>query len=142
MCGHIFVGYKGHQLLQQHRPLWRCSACGRQSHMPLDCCSKPDFHTSQPTPMIVIGFGWLRHLMDRMQTSIRSRLIRTASLDMASVSTNIDLTDDEENQPQHALADTDCQPVDALVSNVEFVSAYRDLSEETSDSLYELQGRS
>ncbi len=128
MCGHIFVGYQGHQPLRQHRLLWRCSTCGRQSHMPLDCCCNPAFHMSQPNPMIVIGARWLRRLMDRMQTSIRSRLLRLSSRDMAPVSTKIDLPDDDGKQPQHALADADRQPFPVLVADVEFVSAYGDLS--------------
>jgi len=42
MC-HSFLDYPTYQRMQQPKALWRCGVCGRQSTMPIDCCSRPDF---------------------------------------------------------------------------------------------------
>lgn len=67
MCGHLFIGYPGLQTHRQHQPLWRCSACGRQSHMPLDCCANPDYQTSQSTSVVVMSLRRLRELIKDMK---------------------------------------------------------------------------
>jgi hypothetical protein len=41
MCGHVFL-YQDRYHLQQHRPVWQCGTCGRVSHVPLDCCTRPE----------------------------------------------------------------------------------------------------
>jgi hypothetical protein len=40
MCGHEFM-YRNLYHLQRHRPVWRCGTCGRESYVPLDCCTRP-----------------------------------------------------------------------------------------------------
>ena len=51
MCGHVFMYRDLHQL-QRHRPVWRCSTCGREAYVPLDCCTQPDF---APRPHTMLG---------------------------------------------------------------------------------------
>ena len=46
MCGHSFM-YHNHYQLQRHRPVWRCSTCGREAYVPLDCCARPEFAPRQ-----------------------------------------------------------------------------------------------
>jgi hypothetical protein len=47
MCGHEFL-YQGKYHLQQHRPVWQCGTCGRVSHVPLDCCTRPEITRQHP----------------------------------------------------------------------------------------------
>jgi hypothetical protein len=53
MCGHIFLYQDWYR--PQHRPVWQCSTCGRVSHVPLDCCTRPEVTQSHPP-------AWLRRL--------------------------------------------------------------------------------
>ena len=46
MCGHFFM-YPDRYQLQRHRPVWRCTTCGRESSAPLDCCGQPNFTPRQ-----------------------------------------------------------------------------------------------
>ena len=50
MCGHVFM-YRDFHQLQRHRPVWRCSTCGREAYVPLDCCTRPDF---APRPYVTL----------------------------------------------------------------------------------------
>ena len=47
MCGHVFL-YQDRYRLQQHRPVWQCGTCGRVSHVPLDCCTRPEVARQHP----------------------------------------------------------------------------------------------
>jgi hypothetical protein len=42
MCNHLLT-YRHIQQVQQHRPAWHCSRCGRVAYRPLDCCAQPAF---------------------------------------------------------------------------------------------------
>lgn len=42
MCHH-FIGFQTYDRLLKPRAMWRCSACGRESQMPIDCCVQPAF---------------------------------------------------------------------------------------------------
>ncbi len=66
MCGHLFIGYPGLQSLKQSQPLWRCSACGRQSQMPLDCCASPAYQTPQSASLVVVSLHRLGELLKDM----------------------------------------------------------------------------
>lgn len=135
MCGHIFIGYHNHQQLRQPRALWRCSACGRQSHMPLDCCARPDYdHSAQPG-IVHASVRWLAEAVSRVQTSIQSRLLRRQpALD--------DLNIVHETEPPKALfTDTDLESLHAFLSNADAVSEPDELTEESPDRVSELQLR-
>ena len=62
MCGHLFL-YQDRFHLQQHRPVWQCGTCGRVSHVPLDCCTRPEVARQHPAGLAqrlgqwVSGFG-------------------------------------------------------------------------------------
>ncbi len=131
MCGHIFVGYQGLQPLKQHHPLWRCSACGRQSAMPLDCCAQPAYDVAQPTPLIVSSIRWLGHQLSGIQERVRSWRMWTSQPDVDSVVAQSDLTP--------VLADEVPEPFNALDPDIELVTTYSELTEETSDRVHELQ---
>src|SRR5215510_8000137 len=47
MCGHGFL-YQDRYHLQQYRPVWRCGTCGRVSHVPVDCCVRPEVVRQRP----------------------------------------------------------------------------------------------
>jgi len=135
MCGHLFIGYHDHQQLRQPRVLWRCSACGRQSHMPLDCCAGPDYdHSAQPG-IVHASVRWLAEAVSRVQTGIQSRLLRRQpALDGLNIA--------HETEPPKALfTDTDLESLHALLSNVDAVSEPDDLTEETRNRVGELQLR-
>ena len=128
MCGHIFMGNIGLQPLRQHQPLWRCSACGRQSQMPLDCCAQPAYDNAQPNSMIVASVGWLKHLLSEMPVRIRSWRIWNPE---SEVVTQPDLPP--------ALVDEVIEPLNALAPDIEVGSSYDDLVEEEPDRVHELQ---
>jgi hypothetical protein len=62
MCGHVFL-YQDIYHLQRHRPVWQCGTCGRVSHVPLDCCTRPEVARQHPAVLAqrlgqwVSGFG-------------------------------------------------------------------------------------
>lgn len=135
MCGHIFLGYQGHQPLRQPRVLWRCSVCGRQSHMPLDCCTHPDYHLDQPPGMVYTSVRWLGGIMSRMQTHIQtwqSWLLRDRQPEAGSVWAR-----DEQSITHESL--------NALWSEMDTVSQHDDATtatcEEAHDGARELQLR-
>ena len=133
MCGHIFIGYHDHQQLRQPRALWRCSACGRQSHMPLDCCARPDYNHSAQPGLVHASVRWLAEAVSRVQTGIQSRLLRRQpALD--------DLNIAYETEPPKALfTDADLESLNALLSKVDAVSEPDDWTEETRNRVGELQ---
>jgi len=135
MCGHLFIGYHDHQQLRQPRVLWRCSACGRQSHMPLDCCTRPDYdHSAQPG-IVHASVRWLAEAVSRVQTGIQSRLLRRQpALDDLSIAY-------ETEPPKTLFTDTDLESLHTLLSNVDAVSEPDDLTEETPNRVGELQFR-
>ena len=58
MCGHVFL-YQDRYHLQRHRPVWQCGTCGRVSHVPLDCCTRPEI-ARQHSPGLLQRLGqWL-----------------------------------------------------------------------------------
>ena len=134
MCGHIYIGYHGQQQLRQHRALWRCSTCGRQSHMPLDCCASPDYsHATQPG-IVHASVRWLAEAVSRMQTSLQSRLLHRQQPDAASA-----LAPTEQLKP--LFTDTDLESLNALLSDADIVSEPDELPEETHNKVGELQLR-
>jgi ribosomal protein S14 len=60
MCGHFFMYHDRYQL-QRHRPVWRCTTCGRESSAPLDCCGQPDF---APRQSVTLGRQCARWLAE------------------------------------------------------------------------------
>ena len=76
MCGHLYLSYQSSQSLRQPRALWRCSVCGRQSHMPLDCCTHPDYHLCQTNGLLYASLRRLGMLMNRMQVHLQAWLTR------------------------------------------------------------------
>lgn len=65
MCHH-FIGFQTYDRLPKHRAVWRCSACGRESWTPIDCCVQPAFAVI-PRP----GIGhtvrlWLRAIASQV----------------------------------------------------------------------------
>jgi hypothetical protein len=65
MCGHVFL-YQDRYHLQQHRPVWQCGTCGRVSHVPLACCTRPEVARQHPAVSAqrlgqwISGFGrWM-----------------------------------------------------------------------------------
>ena len=135
MCGHLYIGYHDHQQLRQPRALWRCSTCGRQSHMPLDCCARPDYnHAAQPG-IVHASVRWLAETVSRVQTSIQSRLWRgQPALD------DLNITHETE-QPAPIFTDTDFESINALLSDVDTVSESDELTEESHNRVGELQLR-
>lgn len=135
MCGHIYIGYHDHQQFRQPRALWRCSACGRQSHMPLDCCTRPDYsHASQPG-IVHVSVRWLVETVSRVQTNIQSRLLRRQPvLDDLNRAHEIE-------QPRPLFTDTDLESLNTLLSGVDTVSEPDELTEETHNRVGELQLR-
>jgi len=132
MCGHLFLGYQASQSLRQPQALWRCSVCGRQSHLPLDCCARPDYHLDQPDGMVYASLRWLGDLMSRMQTRLQARLMRSRQPEMAAVWAR-------DEQPMA------CESLNALWSDIDRVSQHGDLTEatceHTPDGVRELQLR-
>lgn len=128
MCGPIFLGYQSHQSLRQPQTLWRCSLCGRQSHRPLDCCTRPNYHLCQPHGIVYASRRQLGSLISRVQTHIQSWLIRHRQPDLGSV-----WAQDEKPLVHESL--------NALLSDIEMVSQQGDFTEETHDDIRELQLR-
>ncbi|HEY7494606.1 MAG TPA: hypothetical protein VIH59_26340 [Candidatus Tectomicrobia bacterium] len=60
MCGHLFMYHDRYQL-QRHRPVWRCTTCGRESSAPLDCCGQPNF---APRQSVTLGRQWAQWLAE------------------------------------------------------------------------------
>ncbi|WP_089721625.1 hypothetical protein [Candidatus Entotheonella palauensis] len=131
MCGHIFMGNMGLQPLRQHQPLWRCSACGRQSHMPLDCCAQPAYDDARPIPIIVASVRWLQHLLSGIQVRIRSWRMRSPAFEVGAVVAQRDLTP--------TLVDEVLELPEVLAPDIEADTSYDDFVEEVSDRIHELQ---
>ena len=136
MCGHLYIGYHDHQQLRQPRALWRCSACGRQSHMPLDCCARPDYNHSAQPGIVYASVRWLAEAVRHVQTSIQSMLRRDQrpALDDLSVT-------HETEQPKPIFTDTDFESINALLSDIDAVSESDGLTEESPSRVGELQLR-
>ncbi|WP_089935449.1 hypothetical protein [Candidatus Entotheonella palauensis] len=131
MCGHIYIGNMGLQPLRHHQPLWRCSACGRQSQMPLDCCAQPAYEDTRPNPIIVSSVSWLQALLSRMLVCIRSWKMRGTASEVDAVVAQRDLPP--------ALTDEGLEPPNVLAPDIEVDSSYDDLEEEMPDRVHELQ---
>ena len=130
MCGHVFLGNMGLQPLRQHQPLWRCSACGRQSQMPLDCCAQPAYDDARPNSMIVSSVGWLKQLLSGMPMRIRSWMVRNPESEVDSVVAQRELLP--------PLADEMMEPVSVFAPETEEGASYDDLVEESPDRVHEL----
>jgi hypothetical protein len=71
MCDH-FIGFHAQRYLYQPKALWRCSVCGRESRVPLDCCAHPDY-ASVPRVGIECAVGrWLSAVSARVWTGWRA----------------------------------------------------------------------
>ena len=123
MCGHFFLGYQSYQQLRHPQALWRCSVCGRQSHMPLDCCTHPDYHFCQPNGMVHAHIRRLGTLMNRIQTRIQSWLMRHWQPDVESI------REDEQPMAHESLH--------ALLPDMDGVSQHGDLAEETLEDMHD-----
>ena len=128
MCGHIFLGYHNHQALRQPQALWRCSVCGRQSHMPLDCCARPDDEVFRSEGLVYASARRLGALISRVQTRFRAWLLRRRQPDVVSA-----LTRDKALTARALL--------DERLSDIEPVAPVPDLREYTCDEERELQMR-
>ena len=128
MCGHIFIGYHNHQGLRQPQVLWRCSVCGRQSHMPLDCCARPDYQVCRPESLVSASAQRLDALMSRVRTRIQAWLQRRRQPDIGSA-----LTENQQLSTRESLNE--------LLSNLEQVAQPDDVTEKTHDGERELQLR-
>ena len=73
MCGHVFMYHDLHQL-QRHRPVWRCSTCGREAYVPLDCCVRPDFTARQHVTLGRRCAQWLGEMGGWALTSLGALL--------------------------------------------------------------------
>ena len=75
MCDH-FLGFHAQRHLYQPKALWRCSVCGRESRVPLDCCAHPDY-ASVPRAGIERAVGrWLSAVSSHVLTGWRVLLQR------------------------------------------------------------------
>ena len=158
MCGHIFLINPGLQSLRQHQPLWRCSACGRQSRMPLDCCHNPAYHMPQTASLVG---ACLRRIGERIKLGdllnggrmrlrfwLKGHPNSGAVLDRApcnrsglSASSGRGASASEDGNP---LSVSERVVIEALsvserVSDVEEVSVYRDGLAELDECVHELQ---
>jgi hypothetical protein len=136
MCGHIYIGYQGHQQLRQPMALWRCSACGRQSQMPLDCCARPDYHHSAQPGIVSASTRWLAETVSRVQTSLQAWLWRgqkPALDDFKSAH--------ETEQLKPLFTDTDLESLNTLLSDMDTVSEPGELTEVGHHRAGELQLR-
>jgi hypothetical protein len=136
MCGHIYIGYHEHQQLRQPRALWRCSACGRQSHMPLDCCTHPDYNHSAQPGIVHASVQWLAEAVSRVQTSLQSWLWHRQKPVLDDLNSA-----HETEQPKPLFMDTDFESLNALLSDIDTVSEPDELTEETRNRVGELQLR-
>lgn len=128
MCGHIFLGHQNYQLMSRPQTLWRCSVCGRQSHLPLDCCTQPNYHLCQSNKMVYTSFRWIGTLMRRMQTHFQSWWFHHRQLE-------VEITQRKDKQsPAH-------KSIDALLSDIEVLAKHNDLTEDIQDDVRELQLR-
>lgn len=121
--------------------------------MPLDCCTRPDYSLSQQNGRVYASVQWLAELLSRVQTSLHSRLRRRQQPDIDASLAQVDQpivheslagafsASGDEHQQKPSLADTDIEPLDALLSEVDVVSRRSDLTEETHDGIRELQLR-
>ena len=128
MCGHFFIGYHHHQALRAQPALWRCSVCGRQSHMPLDCCARPDYQFRRPEMGILATMRRLGALTSRAQTRIQAWLRRRQQPDVGSV-----LTEDKQLMTRESLNE--------LLSDIEQLNQPCNLTEKTYEGEHELQLR-
>ena len=71
MCHHFF-GFHTYQPLQASKALWRCSACGRASYAPIDCCTQPNFASVRSPGIVRVLLCWMGDMGDRVLTSIRA----------------------------------------------------------------------
>lgn len=72
MCGHFIGFYTYSQLHHQPRALWRCSACGRESRVPIDCCTRPLFDASPNAGRERPVVQWLQETGERVVTHLRA----------------------------------------------------------------------
>jgi len=98
MCHH-FIGIHTYDQLPKHRPVWRCSACGRESQAPIDCCVQPAFAV---TPQLGIGHAvrqWLRAMVTQAVTGLAAiRQQRSSTADFCATEIpvrHIDIEADE-----------------------------------------------
>ena len=124
MCGHIFLGYQRYQPQRQPQALWRCSVCGRQSHMPLDCCARPDYHLCQPNGMVYARIRQIGDLVSRMQTRLQAWLLRNRQPDAGSVWAK------GESSMAH-------EPRNALLPDMHSVFQHGDVAEETFEDMHD-----
>jgi hypothetical protein len=135
MCGHLYIRYHDHQQLRQPRALWRCSTCGRQSHMPLDCCTRPNYnHAAQPG-IVQASVRWLAEAVSRVQTDLQSWLLRRQpALDDLNIAP-------ETEPPTTLFTDADLDSLNAFLSNADTISEPDELTEEAPTRVGELQLR-
>lgn len=69
MCGHVFM-YQDRYQLQRHRPVWRCTTCGREASVPLDCCGQPGFAPRQSVTLGRQYAPWLAEMGRWVLTSL------------------------------------------------------------------------
>jgi hypothetical protein len=69
MC-HYFIGFQTYDRLPKPRAMWRCSTCGRESQVPINCCNRSSL-TVMPQPGIGhIVRQWLRAIATQAVTGL------------------------------------------------------------------------
>jgi hypothetical protein len=75
MCGHFYM-YQNRYQPQRHRPVWRCTTCGREASVPLDCCGQPNFTPRQSVRLGRQYAPWLAETGRWVLTSLGALWLR------------------------------------------------------------------
>jgi hypothetical protein len=96
MCHH-FIGFQSYDRLPKPRVMWRCSACGRESQVPIDCCVQPAYAAIPQSGIGHVVCQWLRAMITQAVTGLatirqrrRSSVADICATDSLSVHINIE----------------------------------------------------
>lgn len=67
MCHH-FIGFHMYDQLPKPRAMWRCSTCGRESQVPIDCCNRSSLAVMPQPGIGQVVRQWLRAIVTQAVT--------------------------------------------------------------------------
>lgn len=108
MC-HYFIGFKTYDRLPKSRAMWRCSACGRESQVPIDCCVQPAFAKVPQPGMRHVVCQWLQAIASQAVAGLVAIRQRHRSSDADIGVTGITAADMDVEVTDPLLLETDTE---------------------------------